>query len=106
MKLFDTHSHYNDEQFNEDREEIIKLIYEAGVNRAVVVGDNIQNSKKAIDIAKKHDFIYAGVGIHPSEIDSLKDEIDRSILQIEEIAKMPKVIAIGEIRFRLSLGAR
>lgn len=61
MRLFDTHSHYNDEKFDEDREEIIKLIYESGVENTVVVGDNIENSKKVIEIAKKHDFIYSAV---------------------------------------------
>ena len=61
MKLFDTHSHYNDEQFDKDRDEIIKLIYEAGIENTVVVGDNIQNSKKAIEIAEKYKFIYAGI---------------------------------------------
>ena len=61
MKLFDTHSHYNDEKFDSDREEIIKAIYEAGVENTVVVGDNIENSKKAIELAKKYDFIYVAV---------------------------------------------
>lgn len=61
MKLFDTHSHYNDEKFDSDREEIIKAIYEAGVENTVVVGDNIENSKKAIELANKYDFIYAAV---------------------------------------------
>lgn len=61
MKLFDTHSHYNDEQFNADREEIISSIYEAGIKNTVVVGDNIENSKKAVQIANSYDFIYAAV---------------------------------------------
>jgi len=61
MKLFDTHSHYNDSQFDEDREEIIKNIYEAGIENTVVVGDNIENSKKAIELAEKYDFIYAAI---------------------------------------------
>lgn len=61
MKLFDTHSHYNDKQFDDDREDIIKLIYESGVEKAVVVGDNIENSKEAINIAKGHDFLYSAV---------------------------------------------
>lgn len=61
MKLFDTHSHYNDTQFDNDREEIIKAIYEAGITNTVVVGDNIENSKKVIEIAKQHNFIYAAV---------------------------------------------
>ena len=61
MKLFDTHSHYNDEQFDVDREEIIKAIYADGIENTVVVGDNIENSKKAIEIADKYDFIYSAV---------------------------------------------
>jgi len=61
MRLFDTHSHYNDEKFDEDREEIMKLIYESGIENTVVVGDNIENSKKVIEIAKEHDFIYSAV---------------------------------------------
>lgn len=97
MKLFDTHSHYNDEQFDEDREDIINKIYEAGVENTVVVGDNIENSKKAIEIANAHDFIYAAVGIHPSEIADTEKEIDNEILEIENLAKKAKVVAIGEI---------
>lgn len=72
MKLFDTHSHYNDEKFDEDREEIIKLIFEAGVENTVVVGDNVENSKKVIEIAKKHDFIYSAVRNSPNR--NCKDE--------------------------------
>lgn len=61
MKLFDTHSHYNDVRFDEDREEVIKMIYEENVKKTVVVGDNIQSSKVATEIAKKYDFIYSAV---------------------------------------------
>ncbi len=61
MELFDTHSHYNDEKFDEDREEIINKIYEAGITKAVVVGDNIESSEKAVEIANSHDFLYSAV---------------------------------------------
>lgn len=61
MELFDTHSHYNDEAFNADREDIIKKIYEAGVTKAVVVGDNIESSRMAVEIANSHDFLYSAV---------------------------------------------
>ncbi len=61
MKFFDTHAHYNDEQFDEDREDIISKIYEEGVENAVVVGYSIESSKKAIELAEKHDFLYAAV---------------------------------------------
>lgn len=97
MKLFDTHSHYNDEAFDDDRDDIIKAIFEAGVTHIVVVGDNIENSKKAIEIAKRYNFIYAAVGIHPNEIKNSKDEIDTQIKEIEEIARYEKIVAIGEI---------
>lgn len=61
MKLFDTHAHYNDEAFSEDREEIIKKIHESGVTNAVVVGYDIEHSRIAVEIANQHDFIYAAV---------------------------------------------
>ena len=65
MQYFDSHAHYEDSKFDEDREEILKKIYEFGVTRYVNIGCNIETSKKSIDLAQKHDFIYASVGIHP-----------------------------------------
>ena len=97
IRLFDTHSHYNDEAFDEDRDEVIKSIFEYGVQNTVVVGDNIKNSKKALEIASEYDFIYAGVGIHPSEVAKTVHEIDLEIVQISKIAESDKVVAIGEI---------
>ncbi len=61
MKLFDTHAHYNDEAFNEDRDEIINQVYNAGVTCAVVIGYDLEHSKKAVEIAEKYDFLYAAV---------------------------------------------
>lgn len=97
MKLFDTHAHYNDEAFDQDREEIIKRIYDYGVTNAVVVGYDIEHSKSAVEIANEHDFIYAAVGIHPSDIALSEEEIDKQILEIEKLAQNKKVVAIGEI---------
>lgn len=65
MKLFDTHAHYNDEAFNEDREEIIKKIYDYGVTNTVVIGYDIEHSKTAVHIANTYDFIYAAVRNSP-----------------------------------------
>ena len=62
MEFFDSHAHYNDEKFDLDRWDIIKKIYEDGnVTRLITVGYSIESSAKAIDIAKKIDFIYATV---------------------------------------------
>ena len=81
MELFDSHAHYNDEKFEEDREEILKEIYKSGVTKLVNAGYSLESSKSAIQIANSHDFIYSTVGIS----------------QNENLAKSPKVVAIGEI---------
>ena len=94
MELFDTHSHYNDEKFDEDREEIIKATFDSGVAKFMCIGYNLESSKKAIEIAQNHENIYATCGISPNDIeDSNLDELK----EIEELAKTPKVLAIGEI---------
>ncbi len=94
MELFDTHSHYNDEKFDEDREEIIKATFDSGVAKFMCIGYNLESSKKAIEIAQNHENIYATCGISPNDIeDSNLDELK----EIEELAKNPKVLAIGEI---------
>lgn len=97
MEFFDTHSHYNDEAYDEDRQVIIDAIYKSGITKAVVVGYNIEKCKKAIQIAHQNEFIYATVGIHPSDIDNSKEEILAQIEQIKEMANDEKVVAIGEI---------
>ena len=97
MNLFDSHSHYNDEKFDIDREQIIKETLENGVSNFIIAGYNIEGSKKAIEIAKNHEPIYTTAGISPNDVEEIKDNVDKSIAQIEEIAKNKKVVAIGEI---------
>lgn len=97
MEFFDTHSHYNDEAFNDDRQDIINKIYEEGITKAVVVGYDVKESEKAIEIANENNFIYAGVGIHPSNIEKNKDEIEEQIDKIKKMSFNSKVVAIGEI---------
>ncbi len=95
MKIFDTHAHYDDEKFDEDREEIIKKIYEFGIEKCVNIGCDIKTSEKSIQLAKKYDFIYASCGIHPSEIKI--DTKEEDLNKIEELSKDKKVVAIGEV---------
>lgn len=94
MELFDTHSHYNDQKFDEDLEEIINNTYESGVTKFMCIGYDIKSSKKALKIASKYDFIFATVGISPNDIDGIsKSDLD----EIEILAQNSKVLAIGEI---------
>ena len=74
MELFDSHSHYNDEKFDIDRDEIIKETLASGVSNFTVVGYNIDSSKKAIEIAKQYENIYAIVGISPNDLDQINNE--------------------------------
>lgn len=94
MEFFDTHSHYNDERFDQDREEIIKDTFNAGITKFMCIGYDIESSKKAIEIAEKHNNIYATCGISPNDIEGAN--IDELKI-IEKIAQSPKVLAIGEI---------
>lgn len=94
MKFFDSHAHYNDERFDEDRDKLIKEIYSEGVTQIVNAGYSLQSSKKAIEIAENYDFVYATSGISPNDIDDFKKQ---DLEEIEKLARNKKVIAIGEI---------
>ena len=94
MELFDSHAHYNDEKFAEDREELLKEIYNSGITKLVNAGYSLESSKSAIEIAKTHNFIYSTVGISPNDIDDYKKEY---LEEIKKLAKNEKVVAIGEI---------
>ena len=98
MNLFDSHSHYNDEKFDTDRELIIKETLSNGVSNFIVAGYNIESSKKAIEIAKEYEGIFAIVGISPNDLKDMDtDDIDNNISEIEELTDNDKVVAIGEI---------
>ena len=94
MELFDSHAHYNDEKFDEDREKILKDIYNFGVTKLINAGYSLEASKKAIDIANGYDFVYATVGISPNDIEEFKEDY---LKEIEELATNKRVVAIGEI---------
>lgn len=98
MGLFDSHSHLNDEKFDDDREKVINDIMESGVTNFITAGYSVSSSKKALEIANKYDFIYTTAGISPNDIPQDEDELWKQLTEIEDIAKNnSKVCAIGEI---------
>lgn len=99
MGLFDSHSHLNDEKFDEDREEQIKKIRESGVSNFITAGYSVESSKKALEIAKKYDFIYTTAGISPNDIPQTEEELWKQLAEIEKIVEKnkEKICAIGEI---------
>ncbi len=67
MEFFDTHSHYNDEKFDVDREEIINQTYTENITKFTCCGYNEESSIKAVELANKYPYIYAICGISPQE---------------------------------------
>ena len=92
--LFDTHAHMNDPAFDEDREEVLLSLEGKGVGAMLNVGCCLESSKDCIAMAEKYPFVYASVGSHPDSADEVNEEV---IEAYRQMAKHPKVMAIGEI---------
>ena len=101
MELFDSHAHYNDEKFDEDREDIINKAYNAGVTRIINAGYSLESSKYALEIAKKYEWMYTISGISPNDIPNSAEELKNQISSLSGFIKSEilskKIVAIGEI---------
>ncbi len=92
--LIDSHAHLEMKEFDYDREEVIKRARQAGVGFVITVGTNLMLSRKAVELAERHENIYATVGIHPHDV-AKTDK--RTYEALKELAHKPKVVAYGEI---------
>lgn len=92
--IFDTHAHYDDEAFDIDRDSLLKSMHNQGIDYIVNVSASIDSIKKTLALAEEYPFIYAAVGVHPSETRQLSE---KDIAWIKEKAQGDKVAAIGEI---------
>ena len=101
VEFFDSHAHYNDEKFNEDREELITEIYKSGVTKLINAGYSLESSKYALEIAKKYEWIYTISGISPNDIPEGKKELQKQLEElvnfIENEKNTNKIVGIGEI---------
>ncbi|MFA6708384.1 MAG: TatD family hydrolase [Fusobacterium sp.] len=93
MKIVDTHCHIDDRQFDEDRDDVLKDIAES-MDFIVNIGCDLESSEKSVNYARNKKFMYAVVGIHPTEIENYNEETEK---RIEELLKENKVVAVGEI---------
>lgn len=91
---FDTHAHFDDEKFDENRDILIEEMHSNGVDYIINIGADMESSVKSIDLAKKYDFIYAAVGVHPHEVENMTEE---DINTLRKYTEYKKVVAIGEI---------
>lgn len=91
--IIDTHIHLNDERYLDILDEVIEEAKNNDVLKMIVVGYDYQSSKKAIELANQYPFLYAAVGLHPSEVHKNGENID----WLNGLIKDKKVVAIGEI---------
>ncbi len=91
---FDSHAHYDDEKFDGVRDTLIEEMHSNGVDYIINIGSDMASSVKSMELARKYDFIYAAVGVHPHEVENMtENDID----MLRKYSEYEKVVAIGEI---------
>ena len=92
--IFDTHAHYDDEKFDDDRAQVLSSLKDGGVCGVIDCGCDLSSSLKAIELSDKYGFVYAAVGIHPHETaEAGANDFD----EIKKLLSKEKVVAVGEI---------
>ena len=100
MPLFDSHAHYDDEKFDNDRESMLEGLRQKndvnplGVSFIINAASNYNTSKISISLAKKYEHVYATCGIHPEFANDVGDELES---ELKSLLSQPKVVALGEI---------
>ncbi|MBE5908036.1 MAG: TatD family deoxyribonuclease [Lachnospiraceae bacterium] len=92
--IFETHAHYDDEQFEEDREELLRRLPKENIETVINVGASFAGAKNSFALAHQYPYIYAAVGVHPSNIEDLSEE---TMEELRTMARDKKTVAIGEI---------
>lgn len=91
--IFDSHAHYDDKAFDEDREELFDKIQKAGVKRVLNCGADIIGCENTIKLASKHAFLYGAIGVHPENAGEAVENLNK----IGDMLKNEKIVAVGEI---------
>lgn len=94
MEIFDTHAHYDDEAFEQDREALLESLPTQGIARVVNVGASLASCKTTLELMDRYDYIYGALGVHPSETAELNEE---NFKWLAEWCKHEKCVAVGEI---------
>ncbi len=92
--IFDTHAHYDDAAFDEDRDLLLTALGQAGIGAVVNVGASMESTKRTIELTRQYSFIYGAIGVHPSECGQLEES---QIQWLKQQSFQEKIVAIGEI---------
>ena len=91
--LIDTHAHLDFPDFASDLEDVLRRANDAEVRRIITIGTSLESSRRAIKLAEKHPAVFAAIGVHPTSEEEAEDDV---ITPLRELAKNPRVVAIGE----------
>lgn len=92
--IFDTHAHYDDEAFDEDRDQLLGSLRENNIGYVVNVGSSLRGARESVALSSRYGFLYAAVGIHPDEVGCMNDEV---MEELRSLCFLEKTVAIGEI---------
>lgn len=92
--IFESHAHYDDEAFEEDRESLLKSLREHGIGQVVNVGASLESCRATLGLMEKYPFIYGAMGVHPSETGELNED---NFEWLRQQCSVDKVVAVGEI---------
>lgn len=91
--IFESHAHYDDEAFDEDREALLSSFAAQGIGTVLNIGASLQGSEDSLALAEKYPFVYAAVGVHPSEAGELAEE---NFERLRALCRHEKALAVGE----------
>lgn len=92
--IFETHAHYDDEKFDEDRAELLSSMQENGIGRIINVSANLESLENTRKLMEAYPFIYGAFGLHPDEVGDLNEDV---MARMRELCRMEKAVAVGEI---------
>ena len=92
--IFESHAHYDDDAFDEDREQLLSSLQENGIEYVINVGASLKSTASTIELIKRYPFVYGAAGVHPSETAELNEE---NFKWLAEQCKQTKIVAVGEI---------
>lgn len=94
IMIIDTHTHYDDRAYDDDREEVLSSLSTAGIEYVVNVGASLASTASTVRLTEKYPYIYGAVGVHPDKVDELDEE---KLKWLESLTSLPKIVAVGEI---------
>ena len=94
--IFDTHAHFDDERYDDDRDKLMQTMQTRGVRHIVNVGASLRGCFDSIRLSEKYDFVYPAIGIHPSDTGILEED-EENFEKVKRMAALKEVVAVGEI---------